>query len=110
MPAAIPPQGCLLQFRNCSVLRNHKIYTDDLWVRDGKIIDPEKTFFDEQKAADIQIDCNNSIIAPGFIDVQINGENVIFQPSVGVNNSITGNTNSLLLKFNNRKKKRKEDA
>ena len=73
MPAALPSQGRLLQFRNCCILRNHKIYRDDLWVRDGKIIDPEKVFFDERIPADIQIDCENSIIAPGYIDVQING-------------------------------------
>lgn len=64
----------LLQFKNCRILRNHKIYWDDLWVRDGKIVDPEKIFFDERKPADIQIDCQGNIIAPGFIDVQINGK------------------------------------
>ncbi|KFP31885.1 Putative N-acetylglucosamine-6-phosphate deacetylase, partial [Colius striatus] len=46
---------------------------DDLWVRDGKILDPEKLFFDEKASADIQLDCKGCIIAPGFIDVQING-------------------------------------
>ncbi|KAL8569291.1 putative N-acetylglucosamine-6-phosphate deacetylase [Nucella lapillus] len=73
MPSTPPPPGCLLQFRNCRILRNHQIYRDDLWVRDGKIMDPEKLFFDEKINADIQIDCDNSIIAPGFIDAQING-------------------------------------
>ncbi|XP_009322518.1 PREDICTED: putative N-acetylglucosamine-6-phosphate deacetylase [Pygoscelis adeliae] len=46
---------------------------EDLWVREGKILNPEKLFFDEKGSADIQLDCKNSIIAPGFIDVQING-------------------------------------
>ncbi|KAK7097999.1 N-acetylglucosamine-6-phosphate deacetylase-like [Littorina saxatilis] len=73
MPAAPPPKTCLLQFRNCRILRDHKIYRDDLWVRAGKIINPEKIFFDERIVADIQVDCNNSILTPGFIDAQING-------------------------------------
>ncbi|ETN61953.1 N-acetylglucosamine-6-phosphate deacetylase [Anopheles darlingi] len=63
----------LTQFRNCRVLRNHQLVTDDLWVRNGKIIDPEKVFFDEKLSADQQIDCHGAIIAPGFIDLQING-------------------------------------
>ena len=82
MPTGPPAKGCLLQFRNCRILRNHKIYRDDLWVRDGKIVDPEKVFFDERKVADIQVDCDDSIIAPGFIDVQINGENCIFREGI----------------------------
>lgn len=46
---------------------------EDLWVREGKILNPEKLFFDEKGSADVQLDCKDSIIAPGFIDVQING-------------------------------------
>ena len=45
----------------------------DVWVRGGKIIDPLALFFDEKKAPDVTIDCSNLIIAPGFIDIQING-------------------------------------
>lgn len=63
----------LIQFINCRILRNHKIITDDIWVRDGKIINPEKVFFEEKKIAHLQIDCRGAIIAPGFIDLQING-------------------------------------
>lgn len=32
-----------------------------------------KIFFDEQITADFKIDCKNAIIAPGFIELQING-------------------------------------
>lgn len=41
----------LIKFKNCRILRNHKIFREDLWVRSGKIIDPEKVFFDEKKFA-----------------------------------------------------------
>lgn len=41
----------LIKFHNCRILRNHKIIKEDLWVRKGKFIDPEKIFFDEKKQA-----------------------------------------------------------
>lgn len=63
----------LLQFVNCRILRNHKIITEDLWVRNGKIVNPEVIFFDEKVDSDTKIDCSNAIIAPGFIELQING-------------------------------------
>ncbi|KAM6965821.1 N-acetylglucosamine-6-phosphate deacetylase [Tautogolabrus adspersus] len=63
----------ITQFVNCRILRDHRLQRDDLWVRDGRILDPEKLFFDEQGYADKRVDCEGSIIAPGFIDTQING-------------------------------------
>ncbi|XP_063791003.1 N-acetylglucosamine-6-phosphate deacetylase-like isoform X1 [Pseudophryne corroboree] len=63
----------ITQFRNCRILRDHKLQWEDLWVRQGKILDPEKLFFDEKGVADAQVDCRGRIIAPGFIDTQING-------------------------------------
>lgn len=41
----------LIKFKNCRILRYHKIIKEDLWVRHGKIIDPEKVFFDEKRQA-----------------------------------------------------------
>lgn len=64
----------LYQFRKCRLLRDGELIKDDLWVRAGKIIDPRKVFWEEQVQADVQIDCNNLIISPGFIDLQINGK------------------------------------
>ena len=69
-----PHAPCLFHFKNCRVLRDHEIVTDDLWVREGKIVDPRKLFWEEKSEADIQVDCHNLIISPGFIDVQINGK------------------------------------
>ena len=64
----------LYQFKNCRLLRDNKLIDEDLWVRDGKIVDPRDVFWEEQVRADVQIDCNNLIISPGFIDLQINGK------------------------------------
>lgn len=64
----------LKQFTNCRLIRNHELIKDDLWVRNGKIVNPECVFFDEKIGADVKIDCGGVIIAPGFIDLQINGK------------------------------------
>ncbi|CAG5073976.1 Similar to CG17065: N-acetylglucosamine-6-phosphate deacetylase (Drosophila melanogaster) [Cotesia congregata] len=63
----------LQQFFNCRLLRNGKLINDNLWVRNGIIVDPEILFFDEKVKADKSIDCHNAIISPGYIDIQING-------------------------------------
>jgi len=63
----------LFRFINCTLLRHHEMICDDLWVRDGKILDPEKVFFDERICADVVIDCCGLLVVAGFIDVQING-------------------------------------
>lgn len=63
----------ITQFVNCRILRNHQLQREDLWVREGQILDPEKLFFDEKGFADERVDCEGNIVAPGFIDVQING-------------------------------------
>nr|XP_037271024.1 LOW QUALITY PROTEIN: N-acetylglucosamine-6-phosphate deacetylase-like [Rhipicephalus microplus] len=67
------PSSCLVQFKNCTILRNHELIVEDLWVRNNVIVNPEPIFFDERVTADIQLDCNGAIIAPGYIDLQING-------------------------------------
>lgn len=63
----------IIQFCNCRLIRDHQLITEDLWVRNGRIINPESVFFDEKTCAHQQVDCLGAIIAPGFIDIQING-------------------------------------
>lgn len=65
--------GVLKRFCNCKILRDGRIQTEDLWVRDGKIVNPEKIFYDEKITPDVRIDCGGNLISPGYIDVQING-------------------------------------
>lgn len=71
MPAA--KESRITQFRNCLILWDQQLIREDLWIRGGKIIDPEKLFYVEQKTADVVVECHGATIAPGFIDVQING-------------------------------------
>ena len=40
----------------------------------GRIVNPEELFYVQKRPPAFQVDCRGSIIAPGFIDVQINGE------------------------------------
>ncbi|KAM7347807.1 N-acetylglucosamine-6-phosphate deacetylase [Cochliomyia hominivorax] len=63
----------LIQFTNCRLVRNHQLIRDDLWIRNGRIVNPEPIFFDEKALAHKKYDCKNAIIAAGYIDLQING-------------------------------------
>ena len=62
------------KFVNCKLLRNHSFSGDKFLVSGGKIIDPAKVFFEEKKKADFIIDLKGHIVAPGYIDIQINGK------------------------------------
>ena len=75
----------LVQYRNCTLLRDHALVVDDLWVRAGRILNPERLFFDEKVSADVVVDCGGRTIAPGFIDLQING---LFQTDFYTNYSM----------------------
>lgn len=63
----------LTRFHDCFILRNSKIIKEDLWIRDGKIINPEEIFYVEQVEADVTVNCENLLITPGLIDIQNNG-------------------------------------
>ncbi|CAG9563121.1 unnamed protein product [Danaus chrysippus] len=63
----------LTRFSNCFILRDGKIIKEDLWIRNGKIANPEQVFYVEQEEADITVNSEDSLIVPGFIDIQING-------------------------------------
>lgn len=65
--------GIVYQYYNCFILWRHKFIKEDLWVRNGIILNPKVLFFDECKKPDVRIDCHGLYIVPGFIDVQING-------------------------------------
>ncbi|XP_013185703.2 N-acetylglucosamine-6-phosphate deacetylase [Amyelois transitella] len=66
-------KSSITRFHNCYILRSGKIIKEDLWIRDGIIENPEQIFYVEQLEADITVNCDNLLIAPGFIDIQING-------------------------------------
>jgi N-acetylglucosamine-6-phosphate deacetylase len=71
------PPVTTLKFTNCRVYTPRGLLPDDLWVRHGRVIDPATRFWEaaslSEYACDVIVDCGGCILAPGFIDVQING-------------------------------------
>src|SRR6266498_4453477 len=64
----------LIKIINGRIVRDHKIINDDvLYIYEGKIIDPQKHFFTYGNSPDIVINARGLLIAPGYIDAQING-------------------------------------
>jgi predicted amidohydrolase len=61
---------CIRQSGKPVDFRNHEIAVRDLWVRRGKIIDPEPLFYVDRRNFDREFDCQGAIIAPGLIDLQ----------------------------------------
>ena len=71
---AMAASGMVTRFRGAHlVLNDGTLVREDLWVRDGKILDPLRLFYQEKKEADKIIDCSGLLISPGLIDIQING-------------------------------------
>ena len=76
----------ICRFSNCKLLRDgHLLGEEDLWVRNGIILNPRDVFWGEKRTPDRVIDCKGYIAAPGFIDTQINGENRV----AGVEKNLT---------------------
>lgn len=59
-------QARVVRFINGRIVANHSITPGELWISDGKIIAPSEK-------ADSTVDVAGLIIAPGLIDLQING-------------------------------------
>jgi len=66
-------EGELLLFTNCLLLRDHQLIEEDLLVRNGKVLNPQQVFYGERDWSVKKYDCGGNIVAPGFIDLQING-------------------------------------
>ena len=74
------PAATMTRFTHCRVVRGDALVEEDLWVQDGVVVDPKKRFWASSSAEDfmdggtvVDVDCGGAIVAPGFIDVQING-------------------------------------
>lgn len=61
------------KFINCRQLRCGQLVTEDLYVQHGHIIDPQEWFYSGRARVAEVVDCGGCIVAPGYIDVQING-------------------------------------
>ncbi|KRY08355.1 putative N-acetylglucosamine-6-phosphate deacetylase [Trichinella patagoniensis] len=81
----------LVCYKNCRLLRNGNLLNDDLWIQNGLVVDPQKHFYNDKTEAKYVFDCENLILAPGFIDIQING-------GYGIN--LSGNCEDMALQLN----------
>ncbi|CAG8574920.1 5577_t:CDS:2 [Scutellospora calospora] len=69
-----PSRSRLVKIINARLIRDHQIISDDvLYLYNGKIIDPQTYFFTFGDSPDIVVDAKGLLVAPGYIDVQING-------------------------------------
>jgi N-acetylglucosamine-6-phosphate deacetylase len=81
MPSAIsnhnsnPSRSGIIKFTNCRLVKNNRIVQEDLWIsqKSGRILNGQKVFYEYMAAPDYVIDLKGRIVAPGFIDVQLNG-------------------------------------
>jgi N-acetylglucosamine-6-phosphate deacetylase len=65
----------IIKFTNCRLATRGKLVQSDLWIDStkGVIIDAQKAFYDACAMPNQVVDLGGKIIAPGFIDIQING-------------------------------------
>ena len=77
LPPSLSSRGKVLQFTNCRVYSDGVFKSEDLWVRDGRVIDPARRFWEaatfSEFACDVIVDCEGLILCPGFLDLQFNG-------------------------------------
>ena len=64
----------VMRLKGGRMLRRGELVAGDVWMREGRIVEPQKLFYEEKQAPDEVVDCRGLIVAPGFIDLQINGE------------------------------------
>lgn len=68
-------QDKLVQLKNLRIVLpgRKELINDDLLIRNGRLCNAEKIFFDEKRQPDIIIDCLGLVASPGLIDLQLNG-------------------------------------
>ena len=69
------PKSHIIKFVNCRLVKGNDIVNEDLWIssKTGKIIQSQIAFYEHQVIPDEIIDLRGRVLAPGFIDVQLNG-------------------------------------
>lgn len=78
MPSAISSLGTeerITKFTNCRLVKGDELVYQDLWVSSltGRIVRSQEAFYSENAVPDETIDLGGRIVAPGLIDVQLNG-------------------------------------
>lgn len=75
MPGKTAPPRRITKFTNCRIVKGSELVKEDLWIDSlsGKILKDQEAFYDFHLSPDEVIDLGGRIVAPGLIDVQLNG-------------------------------------
>jgi N-acetylglucosamine-6-phosphate deacetylase len=78
MPIAVSPERQrtgVTRFTGGYLVKGNKLVEEDLWISSitGKILCSQEVFYEYHVVPDEVIDLKGKILAPGFIDVQLNG-------------------------------------
>lgn len=75
MPGKTTTTPRITKFTNCRILQDKELVEQDLWIdsRSGKILRDQVAFYELHLLPDEVIDLGGRILAPGLIDVQLNG-------------------------------------
>ncbi|KAI9786122.1 MAG: hypothetical protein M1839_007532 [Geoglossum umbratile] len=82
MPSAIQREPIMsttkdriTKLTNCRLVKGDSLVEQDLWISltSGKITHGQDAFYGQRQIPDTVIDLGGRIVAPGFIDVQLNG-------------------------------------
>jgi hypothetical protein len=69
LPLGAGADGRLIKYTNCFVFVNGELVNEDVWVRNGVIIDPATTFWQASAASEYAkttiVDCQGHILSPG---------------------------------------------
>ena len=71
----MPPDARITKLTNCRLVLPDDVVRRDLWVSGttGRILDPQTAFYDQHAAPATSVDLGGRLVAPGFIDLQLNG-------------------------------------
>ncbi|CAG7957840.1 unnamed protein product [Penicillium salamii] len=75
MPGKTADTPRITKFTNCRLVRGSSLVEQDLWIDSltGKILKDQEAFYELHLSPDEIIDLGGRIVAPGMIDVQLNG-------------------------------------
>ncbi|KAJ5180396.1 hypothetical protein N7492_003606 [Penicillium capsulatum] len=75
MPGKTTAAPRITKFTNCRLVRGSSLVEQDLWIDSltGKILKDQEAFYGLHLSPDEIIDLGGRILAPGLIDVQLNG-------------------------------------
>lgn len=75
MPGKTASSPRITKFTNCRIIKGDELIELDLWIdsSSGKIVKDQQAFYELHLSPDEVVDLGGRILAPGFIDSQLNG-------------------------------------